>query len=111
MVKRIYFSKEYKKKILKGEKSSTIRLGKRKKYKVGDIVELIVNEKPVARAVITKIEYLKVKDLTEERAKKDGFHTKKKLLQALKRHYPRIKDNSVITIIEFKIIKGSQHGA
>ncbi|MCD6403094.1 MAG: ASCH domain-containing protein [Candidatus Aenigmarchaeota archaeon] len=113
-MKKIHFSKEYKKKLLKGEKSSTIRLGKRKKYKVGDVVELVVEEKPIAKALITNVEYVRVKDLTEERAKKDGFHTKNKLIKALKKHYPRIKDNNTVTVIEFKIIKDgkkSQHGA
>ena len=114
MSKKIYFSKEYRKKLIKGEKCSTIRLGRRKKYKVGDVVELVVNEKPVAKALITNVEFLKLKDLTDERAKKDGFHTKSKLIRALKKHYPKIREDSNVTVIEFKIIGDkarSQHGA
>ena len=108
MAKRIYFSKNYKKKLLKGEKTSTIRLGIRKGYKVGDIVDIIVSGKPVMKARITAIEYVKLKELTEEDAKLDGFHKKSKLVKALKMHYPKIKETSNLTIIRFKPIKENE---
>jgi len=103
-MKKIMFSKEYEKKLRKGSKTSTVRLGKRK-FSVGEVVELVVNNKPIAKAMVTRVEYLKVKDLTDEQAKKDGFTSRNKLLKALKKHYPKIKDDSVVALIEFKKIE------
>jgi len=104
MVKKIHFAKEYKEKILKGKKVSTIRLGKRK-YSIGEVVELIVENKTFAKAKIKNVEYLTLKELSEEDARKDGFESKRKLLKALKKHYPKIKENSVVTRIEFEKIE------
>jgi len=74
-------------KILNGEKTSTIRLGRVKpKYK-----EMIVHGggRPVAKILITSIIYKKVRELNDCDARKDGFKDKKELLNELKKFMER----------------------
>ncbi len=102
--KVINFDRKYKKKILKGEKVTTIRLGKRK-FSEGQEVVLSVEDKPFAKATVKRVEYKKLSELSEEDAKKDGFHSKKKLLKVLKQYYPKIREDSEITVIEFENVE------
>jgi len=110
-MKRIHFSKKYKKKILKGEKRATLRLGKRK-FKVGETVEIMIGNKKIGEAIITNVSYTTLNEIGKEEVRKDGFTKKSKLEKALKQHYPKIKKDSILTVIEFKLIKRvSQVGA
>jgi len=104
-MRKIHFSKEYKKKILKGEKKATIRLGKRK-FKVGETVEIIVGDEKIGEARITNVFYTTLDEIGKEEVRRDGFTKKSKLEKALKKHYPKIKRSSTLTVIEFEMIKG-----
>ncbi len=94
---------EYVDDILSGRKRATIRLGKVKvKYD-----ELIVHGggRPVAKVKVTNVVYKKVKELTDEDARKDGFRGLSELLEALKKVYGDIKPDDTVTIIEFDVIQ------
>jgi len=94
---------EYVDLILKGIKKTTIRLGMvTPKYK-----EIIVHGggRPVAVVKIVNIRHKRIRELTEEDAKKDGFPSVKILLKELRKSYGDIKPDDIVTIIEFNVIK------
>ncbi len=94
---------EYVDAILKGEKVATVRLGIVKpKFK-----EIIIHGggRVIGKAVITNVVHKRVKDLTDEDARKDGFSNKQELISHLKRHYPDLKFSDWVTIIEFKLVE------
>ena len=103
-MERINFDAEYVEKILKGEKTTTIRKGI-KSYPVGRIVDLTVNYKPFARARVSKVIVKRVSELTDEDARRDGFNSKEELIQALKKIYGEIKDNEFVTIVHFEVVE------
>ncbi len=89
--------------ILESKKVATIRLGIVKpKYD-----ELIVHGggRPVAKVAIESVEYKKVRELTDEDAKLDGFKTKDELIEELRRLYGYISPDDYVTIIKFKVIR------
>ncbi len=89
--------------ILSGRKKATIRLGKwRPKF---DEVIFHGGGRPFAIAKITKVEYKKVNELTEEDAKMDGFGSLKELLSDLKKVYPNLREDDYVTIIHFEVLK------
>lgn len=94
---------EYVDLILKGVKKTTIRLGVvTPKYK-----EIIVHGggRPVAVVRIVNVKHKRIKELTEEDAKKDGFSSVKTLIKELKKSYGNIKPDDIVTIIEFNVVK------
>jgi len=105
MEKRILdFDEVYIKKILEGKKVTTIRKGIRD-FKVGEKILITSQDRIYAEAEIIEVKYLKVSDLTDEDALKDGFSSKDELFKALKKYYSSIKSNDTITIIGFKLLK------
>ncbi|HEX54747.1 MAG: ASCH domain-containing protein [Candidatus Altiarchaeales archaeon] len=103
--KRLNFRKRYKDKILSGMKKATIRLGRVKKYGIGDVVDIYAGDEKISSAVISKIRYLKFKELTREDVMKDGFKSKSELKRALKKIYKKeFKSDSDLTQIEFILL-------
>lgn len=107
MPKHIEFLGNYTKKILSGEKRATIRK-KTKKYSPGDIVYVHAGGKVLGKAIVTNVRHVKLKDITDEDARMDGFKNKEELIKALKDHYGSIGSNDEFTIIEFKIVEKPQ---
>jgi len=101
--KRINFDSEYVEAIIEGKKITTIRKGI-KRYPVGRIVELTVDNKPFAKARVDKVVVKRVRELTDEDAKKDGFDSREELIEALKRIYGSIKDSEFVTIVHFTLV-------
>ena len=100
----IMVKKEFAELILKGVKTSTIRLGK----VVPKSKEIIIHSggRPIAKAIIENVEYKRVKDLTNEDAKCDGYNSVEELLKSLEKLYnTKVKDTDIITIIRFKLVK------
>lgn len=90
--------------ILEGVKCTTIRLGR----VIPKCSEVIIhsNGRPIAEAKIKNVIYKKVKELTEEDAKKDGYSSLHELLDDLKRIYRReVGSEDDVTIIEFEVVK------
>ncbi|MHA1628292.1 MAG: ASCH domain-containing protein [Candidatus Baldrarchaeia archaeon] len=102
--KTLDFDEIYIRKILEEKKITTIRRGVRN-FKVGEKVLITSQDRIYAEAEITEIRRLKVSDLTDEDALKDGFSSKEELLRALKKYYSSIRPSDTVTIIGFKILK------
>ncbi len=109
--KRLNFSKEYLKKLLSGKKLMTIRRGKRK-FEIGDEVDVYCGGKKIGRVRITSIKYKTLPEINLEDIKKDGFKSKRKLKKALRKHYRKLRKNDIFTLIEFEWIeKVKDHGS
>ena len=88
---------EYIDAILSGRKRATIRLGIVKpKY---ERVMLHGGGRPVAIVRIEKVVHKKVRELTEEDAKLDGFRSKRELLRELHRVYGKVSPEDYVTIL------------
>ena len=94
---------KYIEQILNGTKRATIRPGrvaiKSKEFYIH------AGGRIVAKAVVEKIFYKRVKELTDGDAKLDGFNTREELLRELKKYYPFLKENDYVTIIKFRIVE------
>jgi len=97
---------EYLKKILEcgvGGIARTIRIGIVKpKHK-----EVFIHSagKVVAKAEIVRVTYKKVRDLTEEDAKLDGFNSREELIRELRKLYGKVSPDTFVSIIELKILE------
>lgn len=96
--------KEFADLILRGLKTTTIRLGR----VVPKSKEVIIHSggRPVAKAVIEGVEYKRVGELSDEDAKRDGYQSVDELVRSLERIYKtRISSNDIVTIIKFRVVK------
>jgi len=99
----LHFRPEYVKDILSGKKCSTIRLGERK-VRPGMVVVLASQGKPFARARIVSVKKKKVRELTRDDVRREGFSDFTELYAALRSIYPRISLDDEVTIIEWRLI-------
>ena len=103
--RHLMLKKEYAEALLEGRKTSTIRLG----VVVPRYNELVVHSggKPIAVVKLTEVYHKKIKELTLDEVREDGFRSRKELVRALRRLYPRekIDEESVVTLIKFKLKK------
>ncbi len=100
----IMLRKEFSEDILSGRKTTTIRLGKI----VPKTHEIMIHSggRPIAKALIKKVVYKHIYELSEEDAKKDGYESIEELVKSLENLYGRPIDmNEIVTIIEFEVIK------
>lgn len=102
--KRINFDEEYVEAIKSGDKVTTVRRGI-KSYPVGRIVELTANYKPFARARVDKVVIKRVKELSNEDARRDGFSSRDDLIKALKRIYGNINEEEFVTVVHFTVVE------
>ena len=82
-------------------KTTTIR--DKKKASTGENIVISVDEIPFAEAKVEKVSKLKLKELTAEIAKNDGFNNVAELKRVLKRYYPQLTEDSQIYIIHFTV--------
>lgn len=101
-MKTLQFPKEYKKALLSGRKCCTIRLGT-KWIEEGTMIRITAGNDEIGEAVVTRVTRKKLRDVSEEEVKKDGFRNFQELYKALKKHYKDISLNSPVTIIEFEL--------
>ncbi len=90
--------------ILSGRKTTTIRLGR----VVPKHDEIIIHGggRPVAKAKIKSVVYKRVRELTEEDARKDGYSTVEELIRDLEQVYGRrVSPDDIVTIIEFEVVQ------
>jgi len=100
--KHLFFDGRYIEKILKEEKTSTIRVGKYS-IKKGRSFYIHAKGHVIGKAIVTNVRIKPLKELTDEDAKRDGFKNRKELLKALKKHYGKLDKDTPVTIIEFKM--------
>ncbi len=97
---------EYLKKLLEcgvGGVTRTIRVGIVKpKFR-----EVYVHSagKVVAKVEIVRTIYKRVRDLTDEDAKLDGFSSKEMLIRELRKLYGNVKPDTYVTILELKVLE------
>jgi len=97
---------EYRKKILSGEITVTIREGARD-YKPGQAVVLCCHVEPWAvMAVAKEVKHLKLGEVDAKDYGDAGFKSKGELLAGLKQFYPGINEDSVVTVIRFGDLSG-----
>ncbi len=101
--RHLMVKKEFAEAILSGKKRSTIRMGILKpKYR-----ELIVHSggRPIALIEIEEVAHKKLKDLSIEEIRNDGFDSLDSLIKTLRKLYPRerVDPDSLITVIRFHV--------
>jgi hypothetical protein len=87
--------------ILDDLKKSTIRKGIRSIYTHDDIVFTSETGR-VIEVLCSSVTVTTLDTLTDEDAIMDGFENKKELLEELKKFYPDIRANELVTIIYFR---------
>ncbi|ESQ24721.1 MAG: hypothetical protein OSP8Acid_12870 [uncultured Acidilobus sp. OSP8] len=101
--RRLKFKKRYLQMILEGRKRSTIRLGR---LVLRDRLLTIVGDgKPIALARVDEVTYKKVRELTDEDARVDGFRGLIDLFRELRRIYGNFGLEDDVTIIRFTVLK------
>jgi len=99
----LHFRPEYVRAILSGKKRATIRVGARN-VRPGMIIILAVGGKPFAKARVVSVRRKKVREITEEETRKEGFSDFTELYAALRSHYPGLSLDDEVTIIEWQLI-------
>jgi hypothetical protein len=103
--------REFSEAILNGSKKSTIRIGIVKpRYK-----EVIIHSggRPIGVVEILGVSHKRIRDLSLEEIKEDGFESIEDLIKALRRLYPReeVDLNTIVTVIKFELIKRLDHSS
>jgi len=98
VIKHLMLSPKYLKALYEGRKKSTIRPGV---LRVGDKVYIHSKGRIVAIAHVEQVLYKRVKELTAEDAVLDGFNSRDELVAYLKKRYPGLKDDAIVTIVRF----------
>ena len=101
--KHLMIKSKFAKDILTGKKKATIRLG-RVKVRSNEFL-IHSGGRIIARAKLKNIRYKKVKELSDEDAKLDGLNSREELIDELRNYYGDLKDDDIVTIIEFEIIE------
>ncbi len=99
----LHFRPEYVKQILSGKKRMTVRLGVRN-VRPGMIIILAAGGKPFARARVVSVRRKRVRDITDEEVKKEGYSDFTEFYAALRSLYPGISLDDEVTIIEWRLI-------
>ena len=95
-MKHIEFKGKYAEKILKGEKTATIR--KRVYVKPNDVVFVHSGGKIIGKARIKEVRQIDIQDLDHELARKEGFDNIEELMDEIREYYGEGKD---LYLIEF----------
>lgn len=101
MVQVLKLAEDLFKGLEEGWKKVTIRHGKRH-IDLDHLKFEGTNNSVLTKAVlVTKVSYTRAKHLSDEDAQKDGADNAVELLESMKRFYPNIQPNDILTIIEF----------
>lgn len=95
-------SSKFLKALLSGAKQTTVRPGV---LKVADRVYIHSRGRIEAVAEVSRVVYKKMRDLTDLDAELDGFKSREEMVAYLKKRYPRLREDSVLTIIYFKNVE------
>ncbi|MCD6323656.1 MAG: ASCH domain-containing protein [Desulfurococcales archaeon] len=106
--KKLFFKKEFAVGIASGSKTSTIRLSSN--LRAGDEVELIAGGIRLGMARIESVEVKKVRELTDDDARRDGFSSRDELVETLKRLYRSkgLNEGTEVKLIRFKLKRQNQ---
>lgn len=98
-MERVALADQYFLLIKSGQKTTTVRYGKRN-YKIGCCE--FYSDNYNAQVNVEKVEYKQFKELNESDALTDGFSCLDELKGALKGFYPNVKDDDVVTKVTFR---------
>ncbi len=105
-MKNLKFRNKFIKDILDGKKIDTWRLFDEKNLQIGDELKLLdYDTKEIfAKAIISKIQEKKIKDLTEKELKDHGYESKKYMQEEHKKYYgDNVTSDTLVKIINFKL--------
>jgi len=100
---RLKFDKRFIADILSGRKRATVR--KSRKAEPGDIVVLESDDGPFAIAYVESVRVVKLRELSDEIAQRDGFSDRGELLRALRHYYGFIGEDDEFYLIEFRVLR------
>ncbi|MCE4625227.1 MAG: ASCH domain-containing protein [Desulfurococcales archaeon] len=101
--RHLMLKREYGNMLLEGRKRATIRLGVvTPKYE-----ELIVHSggRPIAKVRVVGVEVKRVRELTDDDARLDGFESLDELLEALRRAYGDVSPEDYVTILRLEVVQ------
>lgn len=99
------------KEIIEGTKTATVREGHRD-YKAGNPVMLCCHLQLWAvMADITNAHCTTIPKVTQKECEAAGFQTREELLSDLQRFYPGLNENSEVTVICWKNVRGLLAGS
>jgi hypothetical protein len=89
--------------VVKALKTSTIREGVLLFPRDCRLLLRFSHESPTLEVVVKDFKIKRVKDISLKEIQADGFDNKNALLAELRSYYPTITEDSIITVINFKI--------
>lgn len=98
-LQRLSLRPKYLEAVLVGDKSATIRSGKRN-LRLGPL--LLVSGRKKTLVEISAVTFKRFDELDEKDAARDGFHSLAELKASLKAIYPRLEPRSLVTIVSFE---------
>jgi hypothetical protein len=102
-MKSINFDAKYVRRILSGEKRTTIRKGIKIVEPNSEVV-LTTDGGEFGKAIVRKAIVKRISELNEEEAKLDGFSSKDELLKDLRRIYGSVDEDDIVTVIYFDVL-------
>lgn len=108
-ISMLTFKKRYVDLILSGRKRSTIRLGNL--YVKGKYIKAVSSGRVVAVVQVERVVHKKVKDITDEDARLDGFKGLPELFRELRSIYGDFLLDDDVTIITFSLVKANDNGS
>ncbi len=97
----IRFKPEHLEKVLSGRKNVTVRLGL-VRPRFGELL-IVCNDLVYGVAEVKRLDFMRLEELTDDIAKREGFKTREDLIRELKRLYPDAENRSIVTVIEFEV--------
>jgi len=103
-MKHLQFLKKYKNDLLSGKKRVTVRITKPNLRK-GDVFIAHCGGKVIGKFKVTDIYVKKLRDITDEEAKLDGFSSKEELIRELRSYYRNLSEDKEVVIIRFELVE------
>jgi len=103
-MKHLQFLNRYKNALLSGEKKITIRITKPNLRK-GDIFIAHCGGKVIGKFKVIDVYTKKLKDITDDEARLDGFSSKEELIRQLKGHYKNLNEDREVVVIRFEPVE------
>ena len=97
----IRFRPEYLDKVLSGRKKLTVRLGI-VRPRFGELL-IVCDDWVYGIAEVKKLSIMRLEELTDDIAKREGFRNREELIRELKKLYPDVKERNLVTVIEFEV--------
>jgi len=98
----LVFDAKYCDALRRGVKKATIRKVSKRVPLPGSKVYIKCGGRIIGLARIKSVVYKSLSSVTEKEALRDGFKSKEELVKALRNHYPDLKPETLVAVIEFE---------